>query len=137
MAPLDSAEFQRWRANGEAALAGARAQRDAGVHQWACFNCEQAAQLSLKALLHGVGLGPWGHDLLELVNKAVDGGFEIPNSIDDALRRLDRFYIQTRYPDAYAAGELATRYRTQDADQAIEDAETVLAWVDKTWESLS
>ena len=136
MSVVDEPEFQRWRANGRAALEGARAQRDAGVHQWACFNCEQGAQLALKGLLHGIGAAPWGHDLLDLARKANDAGLKIPDRIDESLRRLDRYYIQTRYPDAYASGEVGTRYREDESAEAIADAEGVLAWVDQTWESM-
>ncbi|MGH2736718.1 MAG: HEPN domain-containing protein [Actinomycetota bacterium] len=39
-------------------------QHAAALHNWACFAAEQAAQLALKGLLHGLGLGPWGHDLV-------------------------------------------------------------------------
>lgn len=133
---VDESEFRRWRANADAALVGARAQQDAGVHQWACFNCEQAAQLAIKGLLHGAGLAPWGHDLLELGTKAREAGFEVPPAVEEALRRLERFYIQTRYPDAYAAGELGPRYREAESAAAVTDAEAVLGWVDQTWESL-
>jgi HEPN domain-containing protein len=136
MALLDEAEYRRGRANGEAALAGARAQRDAGVHQWACFNCERAAQLVLKAILHGIGAGPWGHDLLDLANKARDEGVDVPAEIDEALWRHDRYYIQTRYPDAYASGDVATRCRRTEADQAVNDAESVLEWADQAWTSV-
>jgi HEPN domain-containing protein len=80
-------------------------------------------------------VGPWGHDLLDLANKAVDAGIEVPAKIGEALRRLDR-YIQTRYPDAYASGDVATRYPRTEADQPVNDAESVLAWAEQTWMSL-
>src|SRR5206468_3938142 len=51
--PLDEDEFHRWRGEADRALSGARAQGDLGLHNWACFGAEQAAQLALKGLLHG------------------------------------------------------------------------------------
>jgi HEPN domain-containing protein len=36
-------------------VSGARLQADAGLHNWACFAAEQAAQLAVKGLLHGLG----------------------------------------------------------------------------------
>ena len=63
---LDGTEFDRWRAEATEALETARLARNGGRRNWACFLAEQAAQLAVKATLHGVGAGPWGHDLLEL-----------------------------------------------------------------------
>lgn len=45
--------------------------RGGAHHNWRCFLAEQAAQMAMKALLHGLGRGPWGHDLMEL-GKALD-----------------------------------------------------------------
>src|SRR5205823_12556783 len=103
--PLDQTEFGRWRGEADRALAGARAQADIGLHNWACFGAEQAAQLALKGLLHGIGQAPWGHDLVELGQAASGAGLPLPESIGGALRRLGRHYIPARYPDAHAAGE--------------------------------
>src|SRR5688500_8337850 len=103
-APLDEEEFRRWRAEGDRALAGARLQADAGLHNWACFAAEQAAQLAVRGLLHGLGRGPWGHDLPQLGQSLADAGVSIPMAVEDALRRLGRHYIPARYPDAHAAG---------------------------------
>ncbi|MGH9228819.1 MAG: HEPN domain-containing protein [Acidimicrobiales bacterium] len=43
-------------------------------HNWRCFLAEQAAQMAMKALLHGLGRGPWGHDLVDLGNRLAGGG---------------------------------------------------------------
>ncbi|MGH7719739.1 MAG: HEPN domain-containing protein [Gemmatimonadaceae bacterium] len=60
---MDVAEFQRWRTAADEARRAAVLQAGGDGHNWACFLAEQAAQLALKALLHEVGAGPWGHDL--------------------------------------------------------------------------
>jgi HEPN domain-containing protein len=46
--PVDHDEFDRWRAEADAALRGARLQAEGGLHNWACFAAEQAAQLAVK-----------------------------------------------------------------------------------------
>jgi HEPN domain-containing protein len=54
---LDDSEFGRWREAAEDALEASRDNTKGGWHNWSCMIAEQAAQLSVKALLHGVGRG--------------------------------------------------------------------------------
>lgn len=134
--PVDDEEFGRWRGEADRALSGARVQADAGLHNWTCFGAEQAAQLATKALLHGLGRGPWGHDLVRLGELAREAGVEVPDEIAAVLRRLGRHYIPARYPDAHAMGEPGAHYGDSDAREAIADAEAVLAFVDRAWSGL-
>ena len=134
--PLDEPEYRRWRHEADQALAGARAQRAVGIHNWACFGAEQAAQLAMKALLHGLGRGPWGHDLLRLGEMAEEASVVLPNELSEALERLARHYIPARYPDAHAGGNPATRYGPRASEEALLDTELVLAFVDESWAEL-
>ncbi len=134
--PIDEPEFGRWRTEGDRALAGARVQADAGLHNWSCFAAEQAAQLATKALLHGLGRGPWGHDLVRLGELVRDAGIPVPEHVFDAMRRLGRHYIPARYPDAHPAGPASAHYAEADSAEAIRDGEAVLGFVDEAWSSL-
>lgn len=134
--PLDADEFRRWREEASRARDGARHEADAGLHNWSCFLSEQAAQLAMKALLHGLGKGPWGYDLLRLGQETDGAGIAVPSEAHDALARLARHYIPARYPDAHASGSASSRYRASDSAQAFADAEQVLAFVDAAWRRL-
>jgi HEPN domain-containing protein len=131
--PLDDQEFDRWREEAGRALDSARVQAEAGLHNWSCFAAEQGAQLAVKALLHGLGRGPWGHDLVRLVEGIGEAGVEVPGDVADAARRLSRHYIPARYPDAHPGGSPGSRYSRSDADEAARDAEAVVSFVDSTW----
>lgn len=133
---LDDEEYRRWREEADRALRGARAQAREGLHNWACFGAEQAAQLAVKGLLHGLGRGPWGHDLVRLGEMAVEAGVELPTEVAGRMRRLGRHYIPARYPDAHPSGPAGTHYGEFDADEAVADAEEVLDFVDEAWERL-
>ena len=135
-APLDVEEFQRWRDGAADALASARREAAAGAHNWSCFLAEQSAQLAFKALLHGLGRGPWGHDLIRLGRDTEDAGVEVPPDLKDALARLARHYIPARYPDAHPAGSVSARYRASDSAAAIADAQQALDFIDASWRSL-
>ena len=134
--PIDDEEYRRWRAEAERALHGARLQAREGLHNWACFAAEQAAQLALKGLLHGIGGGPWGHDLVHLGGMAAERGIPISADIADRMRRLGRHYIPARYPDAHPSGTAGSHYGEADAAEAIGDAEEIFRFVERTWEEL-
>jgi len=135
-APVDRDEFARWRAEADAALRGARLQADGGLHNWACFAAEQSAQLAMKGLLHGLGLGPWGHDLVRL-GAQLDEVARVPDEVADALRRLSRHYIPARYPDAHPSGTPGVHYAATDSIEALADTGRVLSHVDAVWERLA
>lgn len=135
---LDRSEFARWRSEASRAMRSAELQAAADLHNWACFAAEQATQLALKGLLHGVGAGAWGHDLERL-------GVAVAEALADAwpahdltptLLRLGRHYIPARYPDAHAEGPPGDKYTAEDARSAIEDAQRILDAVDASWDAL-
>lgn len=134
--PLDETEYSRWRAEADRALHGARLQAREGLHNWACFAAEQAAQLAVKGLLHGIGRGAWGHDLVYLGEMLGDGGITVSSEVGGRLRRLGRHYIPARYPNAHPAGPAGAHYGDADSTEAIEDAEEVFRFVDGAWEAL-
>ncbi|HWC12691.1 MAG TPA: HEPN domain-containing protein [Acidimicrobiales bacterium] len=134
---LDDEEFRRWRAEAAGALQAGGQTRRGGQHNWACFLAEQAAQLAVKAFLHGVGAGPWGHDLVALgraLSEAV--GRPLPPVVEGAVARLSKLYITTRCPDAHPGGWPGERYSDEEAARALEDAELVVATVDDLWRQL-
>jgi len=136
-APLDAEEFNRWLEQAGSAQATADLARAGGRHDWACFLDEQAAQLAVKGLLHGIGEQAWGHDLTVLVAHAASilGELWSATTVEPAAR-LARHYIPARYPDAHASGAPTTHYTSGDADQADADARTIMAAVAGAWNGL-
>ncbi len=135
---LDRIEFDRWQSAAEEAHRAAETATRAGHHSWACFLAEQSAQLSLKGLLHGVGAGAWGHDLVEL-GRVLSGvlGDTLSESLRTALQRLSRHYIPTCYPNAHPAGSPGDHYGSADVEQALADLEAIRRFVVSTWGGLT
>jgi HEPN domain-containing protein len=133
--PLDEPEFSRWREEAGRALGAATREATAENHNWSCFLAEQAAQLAVKALLHGLGRGPWGHDLERLLAAVGEAGVALNDEVRAAARLLVRHYIPARYPDAQPAGAPGGRYVADDSLAALEATDTLLRFVDETWES--
>ncbi|WP_457599823.1 HEPN domain-containing protein [Hydrogenivirga sp.] len=57
-------------------------------YEWACFTTQQATEKIIKAL--GMKLG-----------------VEVPSSVLEAAKELDKYYIPTRYPNGFASGKPA------------------------------
>lgn len=134
---LDDAEFDRWHEMALDAAATAEEQVERHAHHWACFLAEQASQFICKGLLHGLGRPAWGHDLVQLGERIrSDGEIGVPDDAADALARLSRHYIATRYPDAHPAGTPSSHYRASDAQRATEDARLVIGFIEKQWTRL-
>lgn len=94
--------------------------------------------MAVKALLHGLGQGPWGHDLIGLGNSlAMAVKRPLDPDIQRALARLSDYYIPARYPDAHPRRSPRDRYTVDDADSAIADAELVIGSVDDMWRQIS
>lgn len=133
---VDRSEFERWRREADAALRQAQVTAEAGLHNWACFSAEQAAQLAVKALLHALGKAPWGHDLDALGERLRDAGLDVPGEEQSALRRLARHYMTARYPDTLPGAAPSDLYEAADATQALADAGRILGLVDDGWDAL-
>jgi HEPN domain-containing protein len=136
---LDEPEYIRWRETADSSLRAASLLADAGEHHHACLHAEQAAQQSVKALLHAVGTGgrARGHHLTELGRgAAAASGCDLPEGVRDALTRLARHYLPSRYPDALPGGTPAEHYRSADSTQALADARAVIAFVESAHASL-
>lgn len=133
---LDRPEFDRWRSQAERTVVTARLAADGGSHGWACFLCEQAAQLAVKGLLHAVGEEAWGHDLTQLVDRAARSVDADWSAVADQADELSRHYIPARYPDAHPSGTPDEHYNAMSSRLAFEYVTAVLDAVDAAWLAL-
>jgi HEPN domain-containing protein len=128
----NDAEFDRWFEQARDDLSAARDSRDAGHHEWACFQAQQAAEKALKAflLLHGKRHF-LSHSVQELLREAeaVDHTMgEISNA-----RRLDEYYIPTRYPNGLPGTARPHEfYDAEEAAECLQLAQSVLDAIDRT-----
>ncbi|MBI5614517.1 HEPN domain-containing protein [Candidatus Gottesmanbacteria bacterium] len=85
-----------------------------------CFHCQQAVEKYLKAVIVSLGR-PFRkvHDLEELLSVCIgiDSSFE---SLRDETIKLQRYYVETRYPTVWPMGT-----EKRDADEALDAAQTV------------
>jgi HEPN domain-containing protein len=137
LANLDTSEYDRWLRSAYKTIDSARRDHESGFYNWACFKSHQAAEKAIKALLWGVGKPRAGHSLtylLEHLERELD--IEAPINIEQACIALDKYYIPTRYPDAWVEGIPEDYFSEQDAIDAVEKALSIIRWVEETWREL-
>jgi HEPN domain-containing protein len=122
MKPHPKAEAERWLAQARSELAFARVGLREGFHAQACFHCQQAAEMALKALHYLAGARlVVGHSLVELLVALVERHPGLV-SLRDAAARLDQLYIPTRYPNGLPGGVPAEVFTQEQAADAIAQA---------------
>lgn len=84
----------------------------------------------MKAILESLAIPSIGRNLLPLAS-TVSEKIKVPDSVKSACKRLNRFYIPTRYPNAFPSGAPVHMYDKEDAVQALKDAEEVFNFAKK------
>jgi HEPN domain-containing protein len=116
-----------WMEQAHGDLAHARNDVQAGFYDWACFSSQQAAEKSVKAVLHRIGAEAWGHSVANLLEE-VRKTHAVSEDLFDAALELDKAYIPARYPDAHPSGSPRTRYTRTEAERMVAHAERILGF---------
>jgi len=125
----NQAEGQRWLAQAQHDLRAADLIRREGFPEIACFLAHQSAEKALKAFLYTQGERyVVGHATHRLVQDCA--GYEaLFVDLLDGCRRLDQYYIPTRYPNGLPAGIPHDVYTPDQAAEAIELARAIIQFV--------
>lgn len=98
------------------------------VGKWSkvCYFSHQAVEKALKAMaIKKLGLYKSTHSVAELVG-LVRPYIGLQEDLLERVVRLDRFYIPTRYPNAWPALPPYKHYSRVDAEEALEIAKAVV-----------
>lgn len=87
-----------------------------------CFDCQQAVEKSLKALLVHIGIDfPWTHSISKLIELIEDTGMDIPEYVKDSVI-LTTYAVSTRYPGEQEAVD------EDEYKESVKIAEKVYHW---------
>ncbi len=90
-----------------------------------CFLSQQAGEKIIKACLYATGKRRViGHSLFEMLDELSGIEKEFARSIEPA-KRLDRFYITTRYPNGLPGGSPFQVYSLSDLETAFDDLSVI------------
>jgi len=113
-------EAERWLRQGERDLVSARNSCRTGDFEWACFQAQQSAEKSLKALLYARGFRKiLTHSVYELIREisTFEPSFQ---TLKSEAKVLDSAYIMTRCPDSIVGNLTPSEYYDQeDAKECV------------------
>jgi HEPN domain-containing protein len=98
---------EQWLSRAQSNLDRARAGkiRDTILFEDLCFDCQQAAEKSLKALLVATDKeSPHTHIIAHLLETLEQGGLEIPEDVKSSSD-LTEYAVHTRYPGPVRTGD--------------------------------
>jgi len=115
--------LKRARSNFERAKAGKISEHI--LYEDICFDCQQAVEKSLKALLVNYEvIFPRTHSISRLIELLEENGIIVPDKIKDAIT-LTEYAVITRYPGEYEPVD------EEEYEEALEIAEITIRWVEK------
>ncbi len=121
-----SNRYADWLRQAEADLRHARHSLDQGDFEWSCFAAHQAAEKALKAVFLRMGMDAWGHTITVLIGNLPKTVNPTPEALVNDARILDKYYIQTGYPNGFDSGAPMDFYTSEEAQSAIQKAEAIL-----------
>lgn len=122
---------QDWLRQAAAELRAAQDLAAGGHWSWCCFTAQQVAEKALKGVYEHLRVPHFGHNLNQLC-EAIESTTPVPAAVRACCARLNRYYIPTRYPDAFPSGAPADQFFDADAQQAVRDAEEVLRFAQRS-----
>lgn len=91
----------------------------------ACFVAQQCGEKAIKALAMHRGVDEIrGHSIAE-ISKLL----KVNGDIERCGKRLDQYYISSRYPDAFSSGSPYDYFTHDQAEEAIKFANTIIMFV--------
>jgi HEPN domain-containing protein len=96
-----------------------------GYHEGAAFHAQQSAEKAVKALVQSLHGAVRGHAITEMVRQLP---LNVPAEILNAAQQLDRVYVTSRYPNAFASGSPSDYFNDKDSRELIAYAKRILEW---------
>ena len=122
--------FNRWLKTALDDLEAAEWNMKGAFHNQVCFLCQQAVEKAFKAFLYMQGEREvLGHSTEKLCRLCANYNASLGKWSDD-LKKLDRFYIPTIYPNGVPSGTPRENYIKDDSDFALEVAKKMVKIID-------
>jgi len=89
--------------------------------EWACFTAQQASEKAVKALYQSFNSYARGHSVVKMLEGLKDS-LQINEEIFHAARVLDRYYMESRYPNGFPEGSPQDYFDEKIAREAYDAA---------------
>lgn len=122
------AETEQWLRAAERDLEAARLLSESGIYEYCAFHCQQAVEKGMKALLAEKGRAERTHSSIQMMVELERLGVEFPTGMETDLRRLDRSFTDSRYPNGVGAAP-EDLYDLEEASQHLKWATRAMEFV--------
>jgi len=121
---VDCVEFSRWLVMARRTLESARRDAESGDFNWACYKAHQAAESAARDLLYRAGRSARGHSVYKLLEAAKEL-LSVPEGFLELGKLLDKFYIPTRYVNAWSERVPFEYFTRGDAEATLAASEKI------------
>lgn len=94
-------------------------------YEWACFSAQQSAEKAAKALYLSLNKHVRGHSILKML-EGLEDLISVSEDLFHAARILDRYYIESRYPNGFPQGSPAEYFDAKIAGEAYHAARAIV-----------
>jgi len=117
-----SNRYKDWLLQAKEEFRWAKSAQEDGNFSLVCFLCQQVAEKSLKAICYYRGADLVKSHSVTEISKFLN----LTSEIEEAGKKLDQYYISTRYPDAFTTGAPYIYFTTDQGISALVLAQLVL-----------
>ena len=96
-------------------------------YEWACFTAQQAAEKAVKALYMAMNRFVKGHSIVKML-EGLKSSVDISEDLLHHARVLDRYYIESRYPNGFPEGSPQDFFDEKIAREAYHAAEEIVGF---------
>ncbi len=108
----------------------AKADLAQGYYEWASFTSQQAAEEALKAVYQKANKSARGHSVLKMMENLPTG--KVPGGFLHLGKILDRYYIESRYPNGFPEGSPMDYFDEIIASEAVDAAGHIIRFREDT-----
>ncbi len=123
--------WKDWLRQAERKIASAEWLIKGEFYEDVCFFSQQAAEFAIKALEDFKGERHRGHSVYLHISR-----YFTDQNLLDISRKLDQYYIPTRYPNGFDIGAPMDYFTKDQAEEAIEFGKVIITRIKKEIEEL-
>jgi HEPN domain-containing protein len=98
-----------------------------GYHEGAAFHAQQCPEKAVKTLVQSLHGTVRGRAITEIVRQ-LPASVKVPAEILNAGQQLDKVYVTSRYPNAFAWGNPSDYFNEKDSRELIAYGKQILEW---------
>lgn len=114
-----------WLKQAKRDLEKAKLDLDNRFFEWCCFTAQQAAEKAVKAVYQFKNESARGHSVTKLL-LGLSGEHKASEELLNAGRILDRYYIESRYPNGFPEGSPMDYFDKKIAQEAYDAADKII-----------